>query len=235
MQRILGWTCAVMLTLGVSGCVTIAKKDESVVMKSRDGMATGFINKKLDNGYRYVVYVPHVYTPAKEWPMVVFLHGAGERGDDGLAQTDVGIGRAIRFHPERFPAIVVMPQCPKDKFWDSIWPELHQAMDAAMEEYNVDEERVALTGLSMGGYGTWLWGGVAADTFSALMPICAGPVGRGDWRASFWGVGGPGNAIGHHADLGVPWRGRPGRAARPIAENGGFGQGRGRRCAIHGI
>src|SRR5229473_144796 len=81
---------------------------------------TGFLNRAVTvdgTTYRYVVFVPLDWTSNKKWPVVLFLHGAGERGDDGLAQTQVGIGAAIRFHSDRFPAVVVMPQCRKGIWW----------------------------------------------------------------------------------------------------------------------
>ena len=82
--------------------------------------ATGFIRKTMDidgETRGYVVYVPDGYTPAREWPLIVFLHGAGERGDEGWSQTDVGIGTPMRWHPKRFQCVVLMPQCPKNRGW----------------------------------------------------------------------------------------------------------------------
>lgn len=140
-------------------------------------MPTGFLNKTTGEGdatRKYVVYVPPSYTPAQSWPMVVFLHGAGERGDDGLVQAQTGIGNAIRKNPERFPAIVVMPQCPAGHFWDAAIPAIEWAMEQTLAEYNVDPKRISLTGLSMGGYMTWLWGAQKTDTFAAFLPICGG-------------------------------------------------------------
>ena len=77
---------------------------------------TGFLNRSFNlEGveYRYQVFVPRQYKPSVQWPVVLALHGAGERGTDGLIQTEVGLGRAIRRHAERFPAIVVFPQVPQ--------------------------------------------------------------------------------------------------------------------------
>jgi len=138
---------------------------------------TGFINKTVTldgKTSRYVVYVPFEYDPGQAWPLILFLHGAGERGDDGMVQTEVGIGTAIRRHPERFPAIVVFPQCPRDNFYSAILDVMEAQLAATRAEFNIDDERVYLTGLSMGGFGTWLWGAVKTDTFAALMPICGG-------------------------------------------------------------
>ena len=78
-------------------------------------MARGFLTKSFEvegEEHLYSAYVPYDYDPAKRWPLILFLHGMGERGRDGLIQTEVGIGTAIRRRSERFPCIVVMPQCP---------------------------------------------------------------------------------------------------------------------------
>lgn len=140
--------------------------------------ATGFLNQTVaveEGNPKYVLYVPEAYTPDNAWPLIVFLHGAGERGDDGMKQSQVGLGAAIRMNPERFPALVIMPQCPEDRYWDAqILKGVEQAMAQTRQQYNVDEKRIYLTGLSMGGYATWMWGALKADTFAALMPICGG-------------------------------------------------------------
>jgi predicted peptidase len=149
---------------------------------------TGFIDAIAhagDMAMPYVVYVPRNYTPDQKWPVILFLHGAGERGDDGLKQTAVGIGGAIRLHPERFPCIVVMPQCPPNRAWgqgnrggnnpaaDTVTLAL-AALDAAVDKYHGDPDRLYLTGLSLGGYGTWEIGTRRPGKFAALMPICGG-------------------------------------------------------------
>lgn len=145
-------------------------------MKDR-GVATGFVNKTVTVGgatRRYVVYVPHDYSADKAWPLVLFLHGAGERGDDGLLQTEVGLGRAIRMNPDRFPCLVVMPQCPKDVWWHEVPEHMDAVLADALKDYHVDRARVYLTGLSMGGFGTWIYGAAHTDVFAALVPICGG-------------------------------------------------------------
>src|SRR5437867_9551668 len=81
---------------------------------------TGFLDRTVKIGskvYRYQVYVPADWSKTRKWPVMLFLHGAGERGDDGLSQTRVGIGHALRKFPDRFPCIVVMPQCRKNAWW----------------------------------------------------------------------------------------------------------------------
>lgn len=143
----------------------------------RAGIPTGFINRFIEVDGReraYVVYVPRQYDPEKAWPLVVFLHGAGERGSDGLAQTEVGIGRAIRKHPAWFPCLVLMPQCPERMWWDGAKKDVERMLEKTLREYNIDRSRMYLTGLSMGGYAVWVYGAEKADRFAALMPICGG-------------------------------------------------------------
>ncbi len=163
------------------GCVMLSDVTVSQSVESGKGigshMATGFIDKTLkqgDKAFPYAVYVPRDYNKEKEWPLVVFLHGAGERGNDGLIQTNEGIGPAIRKNPERFPAVVLFPQCPKDSAWISVPAMLDDVIERTRKEYRIDEKRIYLTGLSMGGYGTWIWGAVHTDLFAAMIPICGG-------------------------------------------------------------
>ncbi|MBS1827563.1 MAG: dienelactone hydrolase family protein [Acidobacteria bacterium] len=142
---------------------------------------TGFLNRSVKvqgTTYKYVVYLPPDYTKSKRWPVVLFLHGAGERGEDGLAQSQVGIGGAVRFHADRFPAVIVMPQCRKEVWWPDPAMEAQAlaALDASIKEFKGDKSRVYLTGLSMGGYGTFALGAKHASRFAAMAPICGGVV-----------------------------------------------------------
>ena len=140
---------------------------------------TGFLDRTVTIGaetYRFEVFVPANWDKHKKWPVVLFLHGAGERGDDGLLPTDVGIGHAIRQKPANWPMIVVMPQCRMGSLWTDS-PMQAQALSAlkqSIREFHGDPQRVYLTGLSMGGYGTWDIGAKYPHTFAALVPICGG-------------------------------------------------------------
>jgi len=142
---------------------------------------TGFLNRSVvvnGTSYRYQVYVPATWTSDRRWPVILFLHGAGERGDDGLAQTEIGIGRAIRLHSDRFPAIVVMPQCPKDNWWEDAAMEAQAlaALNQACKEFRGDADRIYLTGLSMGGYGSWSLAAKYPGKWAAAVVICGGVV-----------------------------------------------------------
>jgi len=126
--------------------------------------------------YRYVVSIPPDWSADREWPIILFLHGSQERGDDGLVQSSVGLARAVRRHPERFPAIVVMPQCKPGTDWKSTAMEAQAvaALDASMKEFHGDPRRTYLTGFSMGGYGTWAIAAEYPNRFAAIAVVCGG-------------------------------------------------------------
>jgi len=141
---------------------------------------TGFLNRTVtinQTTYRYQVYLPANFTTKQKWPVILFLHGAGERGDDGIFQTQVGLGAAIRQHPERFPCIVVFPQCRRNRVWyGEMEQQALQALDESIKKFNGDPQRVYLTGLSMGGYGTFYIASRHPGKFAALASICGGVV-----------------------------------------------------------
>jgi predicted peptidase len=139
----------------------------------------GFLNRTVQSGnsiYKYQVYVPSQWDKSRKWPVILFLHGAGERGEDGLLQTQVGIATAIRTHVDRFPCIIVMPQCRKNIWWTDPAMEAQalRALDLTVKEFKGDPDRIYLTGLSMGGYGTWSLAYKHPGRFAALVPICGG-------------------------------------------------------------
>ena len=137
---------------------------------------TGFLDRTVTvagQSYRYQVYVPADYPTTATWPLILFLHGAGERGADGLLQTTVGLGPAIRRDPKRFPALVVFPQAPLDSQWVGTPADMAlAALTQTMGEFHVDRDRVYLTGLSMGGHGTWYLAYRHPELFAAVVPIC---------------------------------------------------------------
>jgi len=140
---------------------------------------TGFLNRIVSvNGesYRYQVYVPADFNPKQKWPIILFLHGVGQRGDDGLQQTDIGIAHAIRLNPSRFPVIVVMPQCRSDARWIDTRMQARAlaALEQVTKEFHGDRTRTYLTGLSMGGFGTWDMSARYPGKFAAYVPICGG-------------------------------------------------------------
>lgn len=146
---------------------------------------TGFLDGTIDDeagSHGYVVYVPEDYSPKKKWPVILFLHGSGERGTDNKKQTAVGIAPAIRKDPSCCPAIVILPQCEsKDRIpvgaWAPTSPDGKRALailDKVQAEYSTDDDRVYLTGLSMGGFGLYAIAADDPDRWAALVPICGG-------------------------------------------------------------
>lgn len=138
--------------------------------------STGFLDRVITHAgveYAYQVYVPPTYRPGEAAPVILFLHGAGERGSDGKRQSAVGLGAAIREHPERWPAIVILPQVPAGQSW--VGPAGAMAMaalDQTLGEFRGDPGRIYLTGLSMGGNGSWSLGYQYPDRFAAIVAIC---------------------------------------------------------------
>lgn len=146
--------------------------------QSAQEVQTGFLDRTVTvagRTYPYQVYVPREYAAAGErrFPVILFLHGAGERGADGLAQTEVGLGPALRRRPSRYPAIVVFPQAPQDSAWTGRAAEAAMAaLDRTEAEFRTDPERVYLTGISMGGHGTWYLAYRHPERFAAIAPVC---------------------------------------------------------------
>ncbi|MBU4491086.1 MAG: prolyl oligopeptidase family serine peptidase [Euryarchaeota archaeon] len=121
---------------------------------------------------RYLRFLPKNYTKEKEhWPMILFLHGAGERGDDLELVKKHGPPKIVE-EQEDFPFILVSPQCPKDEWWSM--DVLNALLDEVVSRYRVDEDRIYLTGLSMGGFGAWHLAIEYPDRFAAIAPICGG-------------------------------------------------------------
>jgi len=129
---------------------------------------------------KYYVYVPKDWTADKAWPVVVYLHGSGERGRDPAQPTQTGVGRVVYKSGGGFPAIVVFPQVGKGEFWGMPDTNLRviRALDEVMSRYHGDPTRVYLTGNSLGGFGTWFMAALNPDRFAALVPICGGVRGK---------------------------------------------------------
>ncbi len=137
-------------------------------------MAKQFKVQKLQTiEVNYLLFLPRDYEPksGKRWPLLLFLHGAGERGTNIWKVATHGPPKIVKEHPE-FPFILVSPQCPDGKVWSS--DSLLALLDEIVREHAVDTGRVYLTGLSMGGYGTWSLGLAHPEKFAAIAPICGG-------------------------------------------------------------
>lgn len=121
---------------------------------------------------KYLLYLPNGYDTEeqKSWPLLLFLHGAGERGDSLDLVTMHGPPKIVQ--SKDLPFLVVSPQCPVNQRWS---PEiLKELLDDIIERYRADRNRIYLTGLSMGGFGTWDLSMKYPEMFAALAPICGG-------------------------------------------------------------
>ncbi len=124
-----------------------------------------------------MVFVPRDYTGDKTVPAILFLHGAGRRGTDGRSQTASGLAKAIREKNENFPFLAIFPQAREDENWrpGSAGGKLALAiLEQVQSEYRIDPDRITLTGVSMGGQGTWSLAAAEPDRWSAIVPICHG-------------------------------------------------------------
>ena len=122
--------------------------------------------------FRYTVNLPKDYDRTKTYPLVFFLHGAGERGDDLEVACTHGYMRYVREQDKDYPFIFVAPQCPGWDYWGCYTESLLHFIDYICDTYPVDRDRVILTGLSMGGTGTWMLAMADPDRFAAIVPVC---------------------------------------------------------------
>jgi predicted peptidase len=119
----------------------------------------------------YLLYLPKEYAQQPAWPLLLFLHGAGERGENLDLVKAHGPPKLIATGKE-FPFIVVSPQCRQDHWWQAF--ELAALLDDIEAIYKVDQDRIYVTGLSMGGYGTWSLAAYQPRRLAAILPICGG-------------------------------------------------------------
>jgi predicted peptidase len=121
----------------------------------------------------YSLYLPEDYQQdATPFPLVMFLHGMGERGSLEYLKRH-GLPKKIA-NGEHFPFVIVSPVCHDDSWWTIHMAQLNALLDEIIQIYNIDEKRVYLTGLSMGGYGTWELATMHPEKFAAVAPICGG-------------------------------------------------------------
>lgn len=129
------------------------------------------LDRTIKVAMKYLVYLPKEYDQKDSWPLLLFLHGSGERGDNLDLVKKHGPPKLIA-GGKQFPFIVVSPQCPNGQSWEPF--KLAALLDGIVEKYKVDQDRIYLTGISMGGFGTWSLAGHSPDRFAAIVPICGG-------------------------------------------------------------
>jgi predicted peptidase len=123
-----------------------------------------------EDSLSYLMYLPEDYgKPGQDWPLMIFLHGAGERGDD-IALVKKNGPPMLLEQGKHFQFIVASPQCPAGKRWRV--DVLSVFLESLLDFLQVDTSRIYLTGLSMGGQGTWNWAKAEPWRFAAIVPIC---------------------------------------------------------------
>lgn len=122
--------------------------------------------------FGYVKYLPENYNKEKKYPLVFFLHGAGERGDDLDIACRHGYMKHVREEGAEYPFIFIAPQCPDEKYWGCYTESLIAFIEYLKSALPIDDTRIYLTGLSMGGTGTWMLAMAAPELFAAIAPVC---------------------------------------------------------------
>ena len=156
-------------TLMFTALVSIG--DMAVCEDQPGKQTTAQLKTQVEVQMSYLLYLPNGYEQQESWPLLLFLHGSGERGEDLELVKKHGPPKLIAAGKE-FPLIVVSPQCPKGRWWEPI--ELVALLNDLSDKYKVDHDRVYVTGLSMGGFGTWQLASYAPDRLAAIAPICGG-------------------------------------------------------------
>lgn len=121
----------------------------------------------------YLLWLPAAYKTEKDktYPILIFLHGSGERGDSLALVKMHGPPSFVESRPD-FPFITVSPQCPVGTWWNT--GDLQYMLEQLLAKYRIDRSRIYLSGLSMGGFGTWAWASQYPDQFAAIVPVCGG-------------------------------------------------------------
>lgn len=187
------WTQRCLVTLAVALSTGAALAAEPAPGAQEPAHLQRSIVVELD----YLIYLPEGYEEQESWPLLLFLHGSGERGDD-LERVKVHGPPKLIAAGQSFPMIVVSPQCPEGRRWQPV--ELSALLDEIEEQHRVDADRIYVTGLSMGGFGTWALAAYEAQRFAAIAPICGG--GETYWARDMEGL--PVWAFHGDQDEGVP-------------------------------
>lgn len=144
----------------------------------QESARTGFVElvsrDSASQSSRYTVFVPQSYDPKQPCPTILFLHGAGQIGNDGKAQVRGGLAEAIRSRQGTFPFLTIFPQAQLGS-WEADSADGRRAiaiLEQVKQQYRVDTTRIYLTGYSMGGEGTWSIAAAHSNMFAAIIPIC---------------------------------------------------------------
>ena len=160
----------------------IAAGPAAAAQESKSGLLTRTVTVGKES-YTYQVFVPARLAGKPNPPIILFLHGIGQRGEGGFLSADGVAGTFARQYLEQIPAIALLPQCRKGHFWHD--PEMERMVMAELEqtgsEFASDPKRLYLAGVSMGGFGAWHLAAQHPGKFAAVVSVCGGsPLTRGD-------------------------------------------------------
>jgi predicted peptidase len=156
------------------GCTSLTQRTQVQVGQHPHSFQKGIVKTVHAD---YLLYLPEGYDATQEaWPLMLFLHGAGERGSDVSKVAIHGPPKLVSAEAITFPFVIVSPQCPKGDRWSSETQvdTLNALLDRIVSRYRIDRDRIYVTGLSMGGFGTWRLAAEYPDRFAAIAPICGG-------------------------------------------------------------
>lgn len=143
------------------------------------GQTSGLLTRTIqvdDKSYSYQVYVPAKLQGKEKLPVILFLHGIGQRGEGGFVPNKGTAGTFARGYLEQVPAIILLPQCRRGSYWSN--PEMERmvlaSLNQTVKEFGADAKRLYLTGVSMGGFGVWDIAAENPGKFAAIVAICGG-------------------------------------------------------------
>ena len=168
MKTIHSFSLALLALAAMAPCIAQAQKPGEQSAQNLEKTITRVV--KAD----YLLYLPKEYgkDTTKKWPLILFLHGSGESGSDIEKVKMHGPPKLVAGGKE-FPFIIVSPQAPTSRIGWQV-ETLNTLLDDVIQKYTVDEDRIYLTGLSMGGFGTWALASANPERFAAIAPICGG-------------------------------------------------------------
>ena len=132
-----------------------------------------FVKGKGDT-LRYQFMKPLDYDPQKKYPLVLCLHHGGTHGTDNFSQLGADPAPFLSSNRDKYPAFYLMPQCPKGFGWQSIDGPIYEIIKELESEFEIDEKRRYVMGISGGGYGSWYFITAKPEMFAAAIPICGG-------------------------------------------------------------
>lgn len=170
-MKTIAYLLSVASLLAFTSCASMKSKPKTTAGALSSGTLKWRVSKTVET--RYLCYFPTNYDPksGQSWPLMLFLHGSGERGTNLQSVAIHGPFSLVKKGKE-FPFIIVAPQCPNGQDWSN--EPLLTLLDHVTKRFAVDTSRVYLTGLSMGGYSTWRLGLTHPEKFAAIVPICGG-------------------------------------------------------------